>query len=266
MANDQQQYQEEEYLFSEDNGAAEGVDPHSAEASMPSGGHSTRDEFLQTWRKNIIVGVALLFVIFIVYKIIASLFSSKKVEQVQAKPIAVVTAQPQTTMAVNSSAITTNGMNQQPTQIGNPIYNPNNAQELAKLGVASQSMRKELDNLNNQTQNLQSSLDSISSQLAQLNTTVALLADKVQVQESRWQQAQKKPKPVVAKPVVKKEHYAIQAIIPGRAWLMSSKGATITVGEGMSIPGYGKVVSIDPKLGCVVMETGDVIQYSSSDQ
>lgn len=63
----------------------------------------------------------------------------------------------------------------------------------------------------------------------------------------------------------KRTRYVIQAIIPGRAWLMSSTGETLTVSRGSSVPGYGDVRLINPKLGRVFTSSGRVIQFSQAD-
>ena len=48
--------------------------------------------------------------------------------------------------------------------------------------------------------------------------------------------------------------YNVQAIIPGRAWLRSNTGDTITVAEGDELKGVGRVTKIDPYDGVVVIE------------
>jgi intracellular multiplication protein IcmG len=45
--------------------------------------------------------------------------------------------------------------------------------------------------------------------------------------------------------------YTVQAIIPGRAWLRSSNGETLTVAEGDEVKGVGRVGKIDPYDGTV---------------
>jgi hypothetical protein len=45
--------------------------------------------------------------------------------------------------------------------------------------------------------------------------------------------------------------YSVQAIIPGRAWLRSNNGDTVTVAEGDDIKGVGRVTKIDPYDGVV---------------
>lgn len=50
--------------------------------------------------------------------------------------------------------------------------------------------------------------------------------------------------------------YVVQAIIPGRAWLKSDSGDTVTVAEGDSLKGYGRITKIDPYDGIVTIDTG----------
>lgn len=61
--------------------------------------------------------------------------------------------------------------------------------------------------------------------------------------------------------------YTVQAIIPGRAWLKSESGDTVTVAEGDVIKAYGRVVKIDPYDGVVSIDTGNkvvTLSYGSS--
>ncbi len=48
--------------------------------------------------------------------------------------------------------------------------------------------------------------------------------------------------------------YNVQAIIPGRAWLRSNTGDTITVAENDDIKGIGRVTKIDPYDGIVTID------------
>jgi outer membrane murein-binding lipoprotein Lpp len=49
---------------------------------------------------------------------------------------------------------------------------------------------------------------------------------------------------------------SVHAIIPGRAWLKSRDGTTITVTEGDSLDRYGKVLVIDASNGVVITSSG----------
>lgn len=53
--------------------------------------------------------------------------------------------------------------------------------------------------------------------------------------------------------------YSVQAIIPGRAWLKSESGDTVTVAEGDYLKKYGRVTKIDPYDGVVAIDTGSKV-------
>jgi hypothetical protein len=59
-----------------------------------------------------------------------------------------------------------------------------------------------------------------------------------------------------AKMMEPKITYSVQAIIPGRAWLKSESGDTVTVAEGDLLRNYGRITKIDPYDGIVNIDTG----------
>ncbi len=61
---------------------------------------------------------------------------------------------------------------------------------------------------------------------------------------------------VVRKIVEPKIAFTVQAIIPGRAWLKSDSGDTVTVAEGDALKGIGRITKIDPYDGIVQIDTG----------
>ncbi|MHB1946485.1 MAG: hypothetical protein ACYCQI_00035 [Gammaproteobacteria bacterium] len=61
------------------------------------------------------------------------------------------------------------------------------------------------------------------------------------------------------KAMLPKMVYTVQAIIPGRAWLKSEGGDTITVAEGDVLKDYGRVTKIDPYDGLVEIDTGNKV-------
>jgi hypothetical protein len=64
--------------------------------------------------------------------------------------------------------------------------------------------------------------------------------------------------PVAAMKVMEpKGVYTVQAIIPGRAWLKSESGETVTVAEGDILKNYGRITKIDPYDGVVDIDTGN---------
>lgn len=52
----------------------------------------------------------------------------------------------------------------------------------------------------------------------------------------------------------------VHAIIPGRAWLKTRDGRTITVTEGDPVEGYGKVLAIDAPSGVVMTSSGVILR------
>ncbi len=52
----------------------------------------------------------------------------------------------------------------------------------------------------------------------------------------------------------------VHAIIPGRAWLKNRDGQIMTVTEGDSVEGYGKVLAIDAPSGQVLTSSGVVLR------
>ena len=139
-------------------------------------------------------------------------------------------------------------------------------------------------------QNLQSSVSALQENIGQLNrqvnglastnqalmTQVAELAAKLTSSQQALAEllAATKAKPVIAKSSVKKVYhqahhqslsYFVQAVIPGRAWLINSQGGNLTVRVGSKIPGLGIVHRIDALQGRVTMSSGRVIVFAQAD-
>ena len=57
-------------------------------------------------------------------------------------------------------------------------------------------------------------------------------------------------------PTPEEAEYMVHAVIPGRAWLKTSKGQIITVTEGETVGNYGKVLVIDAANGVVLTNSG----------
>ncbi len=110
-----------------------------------------------------------------------------------------------------------------------------------------------------ETQNraLQTKLQDLSTRLSMVETNSNRLTrsprSPVRVMPMKNSQASVVITPRVAEP---KMIYTVQAIIPGRAWLKSDAGDTVTVAEGDVLKGYGRVTKIDPYDGVVVIDTG----------
>lgn len=126
------------------------------------------------------------------------------------------------------------------------------------------------------TQNkaLQDQLQTLSSRVASMENQMTQLMQAI-VRQSQGQQAPAAPQNVPAAgpegmnpPAMPAQPqmpsapepriaYSVQAIIPGRAWLRSENGDTVTVAEGDTIKDVGRVTKIDPYDGVVEINVGN---------
>jgi len=56
------------------------------------------------------------------------------------------------------------------------------------------------------------------------------------------------------------DDFVVHATIPGRAWLRNRDGVLVTIREGEVLPGYGRVVKINPAKGTVTMDNNRVFR------
>lgn len=227
-------------------------------------------------RRNALIVIVVVILAMLIYKFLGSYFAEKKLaaEKTAAlrspAPVAVVTQPAVTQEAAQPSSPLT-----QPSELPQqPLPSPSTHddvelnQKLSVLEVSQQSMSTEVSTITNQLGGLNGNINTLSSQIAQLNQTIVALSAKVESQ-AQTIEILTHPKPIKVKHRVRVgvpvTRYYIQAVIPGRAWLISPNGATLTVREGTSIPGYGKVKLIDPNQGRVITSSGQVIRFSQED-
>ena len=126
---------------------------------------------------------------------------------------------------------------------------------------------QKLADYQNQNKNLQDQLQSLNAKMtgmeSQMNQLVQTLSKQTQAQQQPQQPAQTQdgamntePNNPISQAVEPNIAYNVQAIIPGRAWLRSDAGDTITVAEGDDVKGIGRVTKIDPYDGVVQINTG----------
>ena len=164
---------------------------------------------------------------------------------------------------------------------------PNN-QELTKLSDGLNKLNHQIDSIMNQikyldsysrevSDNLNKLNDSISAMdnriSALINTTSSLSKDVGTVRSEMGHVKQvlrddgldvslnasvqkKKPETTGGNIALEEPEYTVHAVIPGRAWLKSSKGQIVTVAEGDTIGNYGKVLVIDAANGVVLTSSG----------
>ena len=110
-------------------------------------------------------------------------------------------------------------------------------------------------------------IEALDQMVVSLNNKIDSQSREVMALQAQKAPVVSKPKPIKHKPVsqAQKTKYFLQAVIPGRAWLIAENGSTLTVRDGSLIAGYGIVRLIDPNQGRVITSSGQVIQFSQTD-
>lgn len=143
-----------------------------------------------------------------------------------------------------------------PTTAPQALPSPGTALETTS-DMASERLEKEyaekFDAFAAQNKELQNQMQALSTRVANMETQMNQLIRVItrQADEARVDTA---PPPAQVAP--QRIPYTVQAIIPGRAWLRSDSGETITVTEGDTIKNLGRVTKIDPYDGIVEINTG----------
>ncbi|MBI2790824.1 MAG: hypothetical protein HYX61_02600 [Gammaproteobacteria bacterium] len=129
------------------------------------------------------------------------------------------------------------------------------------LSIAQQNAAnatKNLATMQHDVQTLSATVQELTAQIKAIrDDQLALIAK----EEERQQKARQKAKPKSQKISPKSAafttpHLTVHAIIPGRAWIRTADGKTITITEGDTVGEYGKVLKIDAPNGVVLTSSG----------
>jgi intracellular multiplication protein IcmG len=212
--------------------------------------------------KKILFPFALILAIFIIYNFFtwyskAKSESSAKQEQEAAAKSQQSVAVPQlepTSVSPTLEAKTPRivDVTPQPTAANEEV-----AQKLDLLAQKTLSHEEKLTDLSSSLERTQTAVVGLSKQIDNVSTDVQSLS------------SQFKKHTVVKKKIIKSKvaqvTYNIKAIVPGRVWLESSDGQTVSLREGDKLANYGTVETISPRQGLVVTSSGMVIQYGIND-
>src|SRR3990167_539254 len=244
-------HEADEYQFTALEDMDSGKEGESLEADTDGFGEDKQSSNKKMLKNSLLV-LGGLIIIFLGYRIIGSLFSSK--------PLAVNQEQPRQQPLLNLQPVTTT----------ENIESSMITQKLSTLGNAQESMRTDIGNFNNQMTNVTYNVNDLSNKIDQLAKIVNLLSERLEQQTNSINTLNARQRRILefqsslagskSQPM-----YYIQALISGRAWLIASDGSTITVRDGSNIPGYGSVKVIDTKHGRIVTSTGRVIGFSQQD-
>lgn len=221
-------------------------------------------------KRNALIAVGVLVLAMVIYKLVGWMYSGKsdvESSQTTVTPIAQVAPEPvQTTI---TPAPTPAPIVQQPPT----VITANDSdlkQKVSAIELSQQTVKAEVSSVGQQVGTVNNNINNLNTQIANLNQVIGNLSTQVAKQsaEINMLMAHYKPKP--AKRVIRQAGaprvvYYIQAVIPGRAWLIGSNGSTLTVREGTKIAGYGIVKLIDSMQGRVLTSSGQVIRFSQED-
>lgn len=117
-------------------------------------------------------------------------------------------------------------------------------------------LHRELQNVETLYTNTQKTMMELQQNLVALSSNLQEVS--AQINAIRAQKMSPPKSTVQAKPNLeaKSTNLVIYAIIPGRAWLRSATGKTITVTEGDTLTGYGKILKIDAANAVVLTTSG----------
>jgi intracellular multiplication protein IcmG len=218
-------------------------------------------------KRNALIVIVLIIVAMLVYKFMGSFFSKKTTaveSSVSTTPAIVpkpIVEQPLVPVQAPIPVV------QQPVADTNAELN----QKLASMDMNQQNIRSDVGNVNNQLNTINTNITNLNTKISDITEALATLTTKLEQQSNQLAlqmaacQKPVKPHHVIRRVVRPSTVYFIQAVIPGRAWLISTNGSTLTVREGTNIAGYGIVKLIDPNQGRVVTSSGRVIRFSQQD-
>jgi intracellular multiplication protein IcmG len=246
---------EEEYQFSPDG--------ESSTAAFGTVTESKANIFDRLKRRNVFILVGVIVVALGAYKIFDIFFTTGNQPHRPSAPAVTTATFPTAQLPVSAAQQSSSEI-----KTIQPLQEAPSASSKRLDDLTSQQghLQEGLDKLGTQVSDIQNSLTTLTTQLAGLNESVQTLAARVAEQQQvqlaavkkkteQKKQAQAKPKPV----------YFVRSMIPGRAWLSTSNGETITVSVGSNLPGYGIVQVIDAAQGTITTDSGAIIGYSPSE-
>lgn len=130
-------------------------------------------------------------------------------------------------------------------------------QQNAKLSYSLETeYTQKLANYEQENSVLQGKVQALNNRIANLETSMNQLNQTMQPAGKSYQSSPPPAMPAVMNKREPRITYTVQAIIPGRAWLKSESGDTVTIAEGDVLKSLGKVTKIDPYDGVVQIDTG----------
>jgi len=132
---------------------------------------------------------------------------------------------------------------------------------LDALRLHSTQTESQLSKLKNDVSDLRDTLNESQAQNQKLQEQVSALADQVKILTNDMDKVLEKLTPKKVEKIV----YHLRAVLPDRAWIMSSSGNEESVTMGDHVSGYGTIKSIDAKTGVLTTSSGRKIVFGPND-
>ncbi|MCE0724783.1 type IVB secretion system protein IcmG/DotF [Legionella resiliens] len=272
--------QNDEYKFAElDSLENEPLETSEFDSKSAAPVGAGRREPPKNIKRNALIAVGIIIFAMLMYQFIGGMFSKPTPAPKESEapaPIAEIPPQPKEVQPeIPPEPIQQQPVVQQPIvqQTPPPVIQESSAlqQKVASIESSQQTVQSEVSSMNQQVSNINNNVNALNAQIAKLNQVISNLNNQV-VKQSEVINVlieRTKPKPVKRvihiKPASPQIIYYINAVIPGRAWLIGTNGSTLTVREGSKIAGYGVVKLIDSMQGRVLTSSGRVIRFSQED-
>lgn len=233
------------------------------------------DERIKLIIRNAVIGVGGVVLLVFLVKFIGSLFSSKTTT---AKTEMLPMTQP--TKPIQQQSIPTEAtfietVKPAPITSAPPSITPSSPemnQKLSNLETNQANIQSEVNSVSGQVSTINTNVNNLLTKMTDLDKVISVLTTKINEQSD---EIEKLTLRVQTRTVVRQMsipnkrviylRYWLQAVIPGRAWLINENGTTLTVREGSVVPGYGVVKLIDPSQGRVITSSGRIIRFSEAD-
>lgn len=224
-------------------------------------------------KRNALLAVLGLVILVVTYPFVSSMFSTKKTSNIaQMDQMTKITEVKTTPIPFSQPVVVTAPVVSKPVVAVSENLDSKINQKLSSLEVTQQQVQTDVAATNNQLNSMSNTMSDMLAKIAELNRTLADFTTKMEAQSREIEQLTLRvstPKVVAHRPKTVNAgatslKYYIQAVIPGRAWLIATNGTTLDVREGNVIAGYGVVKLIDPQ-GRVITSSGQVIQFSQRD-
>ncbi len=216
-------------------------------------------------RRNIFIAIAIIVILMIAYKFLSHFIPSKGNTSDVMAPVSQIAPPPPKPIVVPQVMPVAEPL---PPPAPMPENNQTN-ERLSTVEASQANLRDDLNSTNSQLSVMNSNMSDLANKIMEMNQTLANLVSRLDQQSAELSALTEKARPKYIPKKMKKApprvNYYIQAIIPGRAWLIAENGSTITVREGSSIPSYGIVRLIDSQQGKVLTSSGRIIRFSQHD-